>query len=162
VCPSPGGCGKQFKTRFKKRKIFCSVKCKKHAAHLRDRELAALGRRAAAGLLIPKPVSPGRPKLAPGKTRIFGIGQAVEQFIQPARMALKIIARLPSHERGNPATLRAELLPLGFRKEEISLAQFARTAKQLSRRVVAMRENMTEASVTRCHQAYISELGRAA
>jgi hypothetical protein len=108
----------------------------------------------------PRPVSPGRPKLAPGKTRIFGIGQAVEQFIQPAKMALKIISGLPSDERGNLATLRAELLPLGFRKDEISLAQFARTAKQLARRVVAAREKIAETSVTRRHQEYLSELGR--
>jgi hypothetical protein len=108
-----------------------------------------------AGELAPKPVSPGRPRLAPQGTRIFKIGQAAEQFIEPAKMALKIIAGLPSHERGSLETLRAKLLPLGFRKDEIPLAQFARTPKQLARRVVAARESMTEASVTRHHQAYL-------
>jgi hypothetical protein len=114
------------------------------------------------GEYVPKPVSPGRPKLAPEETRVFEIGQAVEQFIQPAKMALKIISKLPSHSRGDLLTFRDELLALGFKKDEVPLAQFARTAKQLGRRVIAARENMTEASVTRCHQAYVSELERAA
>ena len=127
--------------------------------HKREREALA---KIKTGELVRKPVSPGRPKLAPEETRIFEIGQAVEQFIQPAKMALKIIAKLPPHSRGDLETFRDDLLALGFKKDEVPLAQFAKTAKQLSRRVVAGRENMTEASVTRCHQGYLSEFVRAA
>lgn len=149
-------CHAEFGTPFK-RKIFCSRACKKRAAGLADRRLL---RAAKAGVLVRKPVSPGRPKLAPEETRMFEIGQAVERFIQPATMALKIIAKLSPHSRGDLGTFRDELLALGFKKDEVPLAQFARTAKQLSRRVVTGRENMTEASVTRYHQGYLCSLAR--
>jgi hypothetical protein len=134
---------------------------RKSAANFHGRLRAQLAR-IKNGDYVLKPVSPGRPKLAPEETRVSEIGQAVEQFIQPAKMALKIIVGLSPRERADLGSFRDNLLALGFKKDEVPLAQFARTAKQLARRVIAARENMTEASVTRCHQAYLSGLDRAA
>ena len=108
------------------------------------------------GELVPKPVSPGRPKLAPKETRAFEVGSAVEDFIPKAEMALKIIAGLPQRERTNIETLRATLAPLGFVTEaELRLAQFERTPKRLARSIVAGRLPMSLKAVERCHQRYL-------
>jgi hypothetical protein len=105
------------------------------------------------GQLMPRPVSPGRPKVAPEKRHYAEIGRAVEDFMPRAGIALQIIDGMPSHERASLETLRAKLQPLGFlTKEELQLAQFATTAKLLARSIVAARNRSTVEAVERSHQ----------
>jgi hypothetical protein len=109
------------------------------------------------GEFMPKPVSPGRPKLTPKETRAFEIGSAVEELIPKAEIALKIVAGLQPRERSSLEALRAQLLPLGFATEgDLRLAQFERTPKRLARSIVAGRNRpMTVEAVERSHQRYL-------
>jgi len=97
---------------------------------------------------------PGRKKAAPEKTRTFEIGRMVDTEIPRAREALEAIVELSPRDRRSFEAIKLKLLVLSFSDGEAKLAQFARTAQQLARSLVAHRTGLTIEAVNRSHQRY--------
>jgi predicted transcriptional regulator len=95
---------------------------------------------------------PGRKKAAPEKTRTFEIGRMVDTEIPRAREALEAIAELSPRDRRSLEAIKLKVS--SFSDGEAKLAQFARTAQQLARGLVAHRTGLTIEAVNRSHQRY--------
>lgn len=166
-CPE---CGTEFRYKRKK-KIFCSVKCKKRATGHRERELLREAKRGAAPTLaavekanrILDALKRGAAKAGRSRDpkKRNKIGLAVEKQIESASRMLAAKADLPRPDRENWSRFNTAMRALGFSESQIELS-FSAKARQsgqlaLARHLVADAEGMSFDAVKKHHQMYLDD-----